>query len=272
MRYRGTRRMDLAWDIDREGDASLVRCRVCNDAAVPRRVRIESRLDAPVLPPRRGGVPEDGWDESGVTLRLDAGERRAIGFAARGPPTDPPVEIADVAAVDPTAESEGSESPTAAALRRLGDHRPPTAAVTGGASESGGTGGLGGSDDVADANDTENSDAGATTGATRTDAAESDTDGLAPSPSEAGRWAETVERQLDAVESRIGRAERLTDADLATATAAVAEADGVDGVSGLDERVAADAKRLRALSERASTLAARAEATDAPVAALERLA
>jgi len=43
--------MDLAWDVDREGNVSLVRCRVRNDDAVPRRVRIESRLDAPVLPP-----------------------------------------------------------------------------------------------------------------------------------------------------------------------------------------------------------------------------
>ncbi|WP_435096466.1 hypothetical protein [Halorubrum sp. N11] len=266
--------MDLTWDIDREGDASLVRCRVCNDAAVPRRVRIESRLDAPVLPPRRGGVPEDGWDESGVTLRLDAGERRAIGFAARSSPAEPPVEIADIAAVDPTAGSEGSESPTAAALRRLEDHRPPEAAVTGGAGGSAGSDGLGGSDGVpdADASDTENPDADASGEVTRTDAAKSDTDGPALSSTGTEGWTETVEQQLDAVEARIDRAERLTDADLATATAAVAEADGVEEFSGLDERVAADAKRLRALSERASTLAARAEATDAPIEALERLA
>ncbi|EMA68291.1 DUF7857 domain-containing protein, partial [Halorubrum kocurii] len=68
--------MDLAWDVEREGGVSLVRCRVRNDDAVPRRVRIESRLDGPVLPPRRDGVPETGWDEAGVTLRLAPEERR----------------------------------------------------------------------------------------------------------------------------------------------------------------------------------------------------
>lgn len=77
--------MDLAWDVDREGNVSLVRCRVRNDDAVPRRVRIESRLDAPVLPPRRGGIPETGWDESGVTLRLDPGETAGVRLCGQRP-------------------------------------------------------------------------------------------------------------------------------------------------------------------------------------------
>ncbi|WP_144927594.1 DUF7857 domain-containing protein [Halorubrum salsamenti] len=266
--------MDLAWDLDREGDVSLVRCRVRNDDAVPRRVRIESRLDAPVLPPRRGGVPEEGWDETGVTLRLDPGERRALGFAARAPPADPPVEVAEVAAVDSTAESGGvvpsegggrAASATAAALRRLGDHRPPRDVVAGGETE------LGEADPKGDSSD---SDRAAGTGTDAADIDEPAADSDAPlSPSgETTRWFDPVDEQLDAVEERIDKAERLTDADLATATEAVAEADGVEGLSGLDERVAADAARLRDLSERASALATRAEATDAPVEALERLA
>lgn len=238
--------MDLAWDVEREGGVSLVRCRVRNDDAVPRRVRIESRLDGPVLPPRRDGVPETGWDEAGVTLRLAPEERRALGFAVRAPPTEPPVEVAEVTAVEPGDEPERSETPTAVALRRLGDHRPPREAVTGGA-------------DAADA-------------ATGTDGAGSDPDGPASSGGGPGEWSDAVEARLDAVEGRIDRAERLTDADLETATAAVAEADGVGELSALVDRVAADAERLRELSDRASALAARAESTDAPVEALERLA
>jgi hypothetical protein len=284
--------MDLAWDVDREGNVSLVRCRVRNDDAVPRRVRIESRLDAPVLPPRRGGIPETGWDQSGVTLRLDPGERRAIGFAASAPPADPPVEVTEVAAVDPTEQSGGTkpiegaktaESATATALRELGNHRPPRAAVAGGAGEVGGTGGAGsadGSNSTADAGLVNSNgptvDAGreSDTGrATAPDKSDGDPDGSArPSPGGAEAWFDAIESRLDAVEARIDRAERLTDADLATATAAVAEADGVEALSGLDDRVAADAERLRELSERASTLSARAEGTDAPVEALERLA
>jgi len=285
MRYRGTLPMDLTWDIDREGDASLVRCRVRNDDAVPRRVRIESRLGAPVLPPRRGGLPESGWDEAGVTLRLDPGERRALGFAARAPPTDPPVEIADVEAVDTTAESVSEEpiarderagSATAAALRRLGDHRPPRAATAGGAGElkdaspaerersSSPTGDASpGESAVSDVDDDDTFDGG------ERDADPDDSPSASRGPTE---WFDAVGTRLDAVEARIDRAERLTDADLAAATEAVAEADGVEELSGLDQRVAADATRLRELSERASALAARAAETEAPVEALEQLA
>ncbi|WP_123620012.1 hypothetical protein [Halorubrum sp. CSM-61] len=277
--------MDFAWDVDREGDVSLVRCRVRNDDAVPRRVRIESRLDAPVLPPRRGGVPEDGWDESGVTLRLDPGERRALGFAARAPPTDPPVEIAEVAAVDPaeneggggpTESDEATASPTAAALRRLGDHRPPRDAVAGRAAEldtagsrgeaTGLKGDAGGPGPTADAG------ADATDDAIDADDAAGDSAASTSPPEATMEWFDAVDARLSAVEERIDRTERLTDADLATATEAVAEVDGVEALSGLDERVAADADRLRELSERASALATRAEETDAPVEALERLA
>ena len=277
--------MDLTWDIDREGDASLVRCRVRNDDAVPRRVRIESRLDAPVLPPRRGGLPESGWDEAGVTLRLDPGERRALGFAACAPPTDPPVELAEVEAVDTAAESaadrpiagvEGAGSATATALRRLGDHRPPRAATAGGGNELSGasTAGREGGSDLTGANPTRSAHPDGDGNGDAFDAGERDanSDDSASSSAGATEWFEAVEARLDAVETRIDRAERLTDADLATATEAVAEADGVEGFAGLDERVAADAKRLHELSERASALASRAEATDAPVEALERLA
>ncbi|MGQ3329912.1 DUF7857 domain-containing protein [Halorubrum sp. FL23] len=259
--------MDFAWDVDREGDVSLVRCRVRNDDAVPRRVRIESRLDAPVLPPRRGGVAEEGWDEGGVTLRLAPGERRALGFAARAQPADPPVEVAEVTAVDPVERSgenaptdadDGAASAAAAALQRLGDHRPPRDAVAGTA------------DGMSKRGETNDSDP-PTGPNSPPDVGEAPGRSAAP-PSGAVEWSGAVDAQLEAVEARIARAERLTDADVATATEVVAEADGVEELSGLDERVAADATRLRALSERASALAARAEATDAPVEALERLA
>ena len=66
--------MELDWSVDHEDGASLVGVRVRNDEAVPRRVRIESRIDGPLLPPRRGGVPESGWDATGVTaVNIDNG-------------------------------------------------------------------------------------------------------------------------------------------------------------------------------------------------------
>src|SRR6056297_260485 len=125
--------MDLSWTVDRAGDASLVRCRVRNDGAVARRVRIESRFGAPVLPPRRAGVPEGDWDADGVTLRIGPGERRGIGFAVPSPPVDPPVEVGAVEPLDPDECARGepaaaggggaAESAATDALRELGEYR-----------------------------------------------------------------------------------------------------------------------------------------------------
>ena len=253
--------MELSWDVDRAGDVSLVRGRVYNEGDVPRRVRVESRFDAPVLPPRRGGVPASGWDDSGATLRLDSGAHRAFGFAVRAPPVDPPVEVAEAVPLDPAADTEPSAVPTTAALRRLGEHRPPRAAVIGETDEP---------DRVTD------SDAGDTADdaldSSGPDGSKCERSDRARSPTESDGWAAAVDSRLDAVEARIDRAERLTDADVATATDVVADVDGIAALSGLDDRVAADAERLREVSERAAELAARAEATDAPIAALERLA
>ena len=126
--------MELDWSVDREGDASLVGVRVRNDGAVPRRVRIESRLDGPVLPPRRGGVPESGWGAEGVTAVIDPGERAAFGFAALGDRADPPVEITSVESMPPDAENsrastESDSDRVRAAVRNLESHHPPRRTV-----------------------------------------------------------------------------------------------------------------------------------------------
>ena len=259
MRFRGTRRMELDWSVDREGDASLVGVRVRNDGAVPRRVRIESRLDGPVLPPRRGGVPESGWDTGGVTAVIDPGDRAAFGFAALADPVDPPVEIASVEPVRENADdgrtAAESESDLArAAVRDLESHRPPRRAVAG--------------EDAGDAVNEAGGDVGTVGGEEDGDADRSTVPGSPPSaaaPDDIDAW-------FAAVEARMERAERLADADLATATAVVEEAGGLDAVEGLDERVAADAERLKAVRDRAAALAERAEESEVPTEALEALA
>ena len=267
--------MDLSWTVDRAGDASLVRCRVHNDGGVARRVRIESRFDAPVLPPRRAGVPEGDWDADGVTLRIGPGERCGVGFAAPSLPVDPPVEVGNVEPLDPDECARGesgaaagggaAESAAADALRELGDHRPPRAAI-GGSREAGearvcdGDRGADGRRDAECSSDegTEPNDGRRGTGS---------------DPDERGRTGpDAVDEWFAAVDARVGRAERLTDADVETATEVVADAGGVEALADLDERVAEDAERLRAVSERAASLAERATATDTPVGALERLA
>lgn len=68
----------------------------------PLRVRVESRLDGPVWPPRTDGRPADGWDEAGVTATVDAGTT-AFGFATRVEPTDP---VAELVRAEPVRTSE----------------------------------------------------------------------------------------------------------------------------------------------------------------------
>ncbi|MGM0446641.1 MAG: hypothetical protein ACQERM_00115 [Methanobacteriota archaeon] len=258
--------MELDWSVDREGDASLVGVRVRNDGAVPHRVRIESRLDGPVLPPRRGGVPESGWDAAGVTTVIDPGERAAFGFAALADRVEPPVEIASVEPATADAATEDGADLARAAVRDLESHRPPRRAVDGagavdGVNEEGDDTGTG---DLESQTRPENEEAAGSDGdADRSEAPE-------PPPSAAG--PDEVDAWFAAVEARIERAERLTDADLATATRAVAEAGGLGTVTELDERVAADAERLRAVRDRAAALAERAEESEVPTEALEALA
>ncbi|ELZ48746.1 hypothetical protein C465_09190 [Halorubrum distributum JCM 9100] len=261
--------MELDWSVDREGDASLVGVRVRNDGAVPRRVRIESRLDGPVLPPRRGGVPESGWDAGGVTRVIDPGDRAAFGFAALADPVEPPVEIASVEplrgnADDGRGSAEDGSDLARAAVRDLESHRPPRRAV---ARAEPGDDEAGSDGEAADRDGEERpgneESTGSDGGATRSAAPHA-------SPSAAG--PDEIDAWFAAVEARIERAERLADADLATATAVVEEAGGLDAVGGLDERVAADAERLKAVRDRAAALAERAEESEVPTEALEALA
>ncbi|TKX65438.1 hypothetical protein, partial [Halorubrum sp. GN11GM_10-3_MGM] len=251
--------MELDWSVDREGDASLVGVRVRNDGSVPRRVRIESRLDGPVLPPRRGGVPESGWDDEGVTAVIDPGERAAFGFAALAGPVDPPVEIASVEPAtgdgdDGRAATEDGSDLARAAVRDLESHRPPRRAVAGGDAVDAVNEGSGDSETV----DGEDDDVNGSAVDGEEDGGDTDRSALTdPSPSAAS--PDEIDAWFAAVEARIERTERLTDADLATATAVVDEAGGLDGVGELDERVAADAERLRAIRDRAAELADRAE-------------
>jgi hypothetical protein len=80
----------------------------------PHRVRIESRLDGPVWPPRREGRPADGWDDRGVTATVVAGTT-AFGFATPARPTGPVATIVEATALPQRGHPEG----VAAWLRRV---------------------------------------------------------------------------------------------------------------------------------------------------------
>lgn len=104
----------LAVETVRTGDVTLVESLVT--AARPHRVRVESRLDGPVWPPRRDGRPVDGWDERGVSTTVDAGTT-AFGFATPAPPEGAVVELV---AAEPVVEPAVPDG-VAAWLRRVED-------------------------------------------------------------------------------------------------------------------------------------------------------
>ena len=262
-------RVDLSWTVDRVDGVWFVACRLHNPTEVARRVRLDSRLDGPVLPPRRRGVPEAGWDATGLTLELGPDERRGVGFACplpspRGPTTDgdqtppapdPPVAITGCSPVDP--DGPPSTPTVADAVRRLGDHRPPRAVVTD----------VGAGTDVAatSVTSTTDGDPGAVATEETEDGQPGDGDVCLETTAAITAWVNTVE-------GRIERAERLTNADLETATAALERVGSAADAVDVAHQVDADVARLTRLADRASSLAARAEATDVPVEALESIA
>lgn len=88
----------------RTGDVTLVEALVT--AARPHRVRVESRLDGPLWPPRSDGRPADGWDDRGVSTTVEAGTT-AFGFATPAPPAEPAVELVAAEPVAPASAPEG---------------------------------------------------------------------------------------------------------------------------------------------------------------------
>ncbi|WP_435126640.1 hypothetical protein [Halobaculum sp. D14] len=252
--------VDAATDV-RSGVA-LVTVRVANAAAVDRRVRVENRLPGPVLPPRRRGVPAAGWDDGGCSVVVAADDARALGYACPvgdRPLPDAPVELAAVG--DP--ESHRGD-PVDAAVRELGDHRPPRDALpTPDADASALTTA---SDDAT----TDSTESEIDTEAVAAGVAAGDDDALVAEQSDPAEVPESVAAYFDCVERRVSAAERLTGASVPEATRALSEQEG--SPEALASAVAADAEAVRAVAVRAAALADRAEAVDVPVDALRRLA
>lgn len=211
--------------------ATLVTAVLRNGRATARRVRLENRLDGPVLPPRRNGDPEPGWDRDGVTAVVPPGERLALGYACPAEPTSPPVEIEWVGDADGTEQ----EAPVREAIRRLGDARPPRAVV--------GT--------AADPTESEATELPAVTA----QSAGAERDETAPVCSS------DDEVPLQEYRERIETVEALAAADVPTAADILESSGGRAGVEALGRRLDRDAGSLRALAARASTAAVRAEAT-----------
>lgn len=242
----------LDWQLRRTGEVTLVELSVRSDR--DRRVRIESRL-RPVWPPRRQGVPVEGWQDDAFEGTVEGGNPLVLGYATPAPPTEPPAEIAD------TGPPGDDEEPTPRTLvRTLGDARPPRDALPDASAPVEGAGGRaapieGGSE---------------TTG---TEPAPSPTDHSMPAgdcrttdqPAAVTEWFESVE-------SRLATTRQLADAtDADEIRDAVEAAGGIEAVRSLQAQLDADRRQLAEFRRRSETLADRLSAAELPLATLERV-
>jgi hypothetical protein len=240
--------MELHWTTEPVGPVTLVRVRLRNERTVDRRVRLQNLFDGPVLPPRRNGEPEAGWDRDGVTTVVPAGESVALGYACPAPAADPPVETASVGPVETTGPDEASASD---AIRRLGDARPPRA-VLGAEGETAGTAGHNARQPDGDP------------------AQQSARDAADAEPPQRGLPAEADEL-LEPYRQRVRTVEALSLASVSEAAPLLDATGGLAGVEETGTRLAGDAAELRALAAAATALAARAEAAAPPTESLRRL-
>lgn len=216
---------------------TLVRVELRSSAAVDLDVRVRNELDGPVLPPRREGVPEVGWDATGFRGVVPAEGKLGVGYAcpAADSDTDDPVVSIELRgpATDDGDATAFPDASVASAVRSLGRATPPADAVP---TEPAVTAGRSGR---------------------RTDSphGRSDDPDASDVPPAVATW-------LDAIGTRVERAEQLADASAADATATLDECGGVGAVADLPGDLAADAASLRAAAERIDALAARATAVD----------
>lgn len=256
--------MDLDWTQETAGPVTLVRARLRNERATDRHVSLRNRLDGPVLPPRRRGTAESGWNRDGLTTQVPAGETVALGYACPASATDPPVEIVDV---ESAAEREPPEISAADAVRTLGDHRPPRA-VLGGET-------VGGTAETGDR--TAGTVERTTQGAPDTDqCVDSRVDGDStdhePEPrSPAAPLPADATELLSQYRTRIRTVEALSATGVEEATALLETNGGLAGIESVATGLDDDARELRELARTAATLAARAEAATPPIDALRRL-
>lgn len=250
--------MELDWETESGGGITLVQMRLTNERSADRRVRVQNRLDGPVLPPRRQREPEAGWDHEGLTAIVPAESTVARGYACPAPSTEPPVEIAAVTA---PAETRGTADAVTDVIRDLGDARPPRM-VLGDDSVFGGREVRENGPALQNTTETDSGTERGTHPGEGTEQTESAPEATLPSAFENG---------LTPYRRRVETVEALTLASVSEATALLATNEGLGGVERMGTELEEDAAALRALADEAAALAARAQAATPPVDALRRL-
>lgn len=221
-------------DCTRHDGVTLVTATV-QQITEPTRVSVENRLDGPIWPPRRQGVPERGWDDTGFETVVSAGTH-AIGYATPAEPAPQPAELVGVTAVPDSTPTAGRLSTVEDVVRDLGDPSPPADAV--------GT------------------------------AEPTDSEGCSQQREKvSSSLPESVRRWLDDVSRRVDHAEALDEANsIDEVTVAVDDAGGLSSVQTIGSQARMDERMLRTVARRAETLADRRAAATVPVETLTRLA
>lgn len=202
------------------------------ESEAPEQVTIEPTHEPPIWPPRRQGVPEAGWDADGWTGVVSPEGPLALGYATAADPEPPAMELVASEPAPEEAEAPGPRD----VIRALGDPRPPRDAVEPAGGQS------------LDRGQTDHS----------RPATERPTPG-------------TREDELDAIERRLDRAERLAAVDsVDAAKSAVAAVGGIEAVRVLVAQLDRDRDALERLDARVAALRDRVS-VDVPVADLERL-
>jgi len=269
----------LDWHVTEEGGVTLVSLVVESETA--ERVRVTNCLDGPVWPPRRQGVPEEGWDEEGYEGTVEAGGRLLLGYASPADPAEPPARVTSLGPAEDVAAATARE-----VVRTLGDPTPPRDAVSpGDASAAGGAGGAGtavspaGEVATAEPSDPGNGPSapgldepcGSSGERERNGASDGmeGTDGRETAPDQYA----AVEAWLDGVADRLEDAERLARvSSVPEASEAVASVGGPDDIARLRATLQEDCDRLEQVAGRCEDLAARVGDVEVPVETLERLA
>ncbi|MFC5971556.1 hypothetical protein ACFPYI_09455 [Halomarina salina] len=271
--------MNAEWTTRPCGEGTLVELTLTTDR--PRRVRVESTGDGPILPPRTDGVPDAGWDERGYTGVVD--DHLGVGFATTDPPDDPPVRVEwrgppeECPTFDGHPDVPSVEASADGVVRALSDPRPPRDAVTTDHERIQRSG-----VDLDGESRTPTEQRGCTDDTDHADGSDGveevagtdddpDADAVHGSADESRRPTTPI-AGLAAVERRVALAERLADAEtLEEASEAVGSAGGLDGVRALDEAIARDRADLRTLAERVESLRERAESVAVPTETLARI-
>ena len=265
----------LEWHVTRDGGVTLVRLLVTSGTT--ERVRVRNCLDGPVWPPRRQGIPEEGWDGDEFEGVIDGSDRLVLGYASPAEPTDPPARLTHS---EPVEDRPREEEVTARdVIRTLGDPCPPRDVVGTGEPRNSRSPELAGTDDHPDSPEVPS---GREPPPVRS-GAESDRPAGSSDGTEGGDEPGDVggslvpDRAVDAwlgdVRNRLDEVERLADvSSVAGATEAVEAVGGAEDIAALRTQLEEDRERLESLAEESETLAARIESVEVPVEMLQQLA